>query len=394
MIVAIGACEPAPQAGGASVRDSLGVRIVDHGDIDISALPQWSLEVKPVVSIGVAEGDDAYQLFGVIDAHRSGDGSIAVVDRSRSLRVFDSLGVHVWTTGRRGDGPGEFGWPQMVTELNGDSLLVWDVAHSRLTVFSADGALERTSTVSDLLGDSPSLGLGASGRLLNEHRVSERTLVDGRPVISTDSEVVLLDVSGGEVTFVGREFLVAQFEDRDGNFGPATFAVPSVFALAPGGYWYGNTQDHEVRRVTTSGLETVLRWVGSDRAISEADYQALLHLWAGGSAATLGLERSMREYGRSMPRATRFPAYAELRTDGIDRLRVRDYVRAYADDGTRRWTVFSADGTGVVARLFHSTSFRPVRIGADWILGVETDEFDVERVVLREIVLGSERDSS
>ena len=109
MIVAIGACEPAPQAGGASVRDSLGVRIVDHGDIDISALPQWSLEVKPVVSIGVAEGDDAYQLFGVIDAHRSGDGSIAVVDRSRSLRVFDSLGVHVWTTGRRGDGPGEIG---------------------------------------------------------------------------------------------------------------------------------------------------------------------------------------------------------------------------------------------------------------------------------------------
>ena len=96
MIVAIGACEPAPQAGGASVRDSLGVRIVDHGDIDISALPQWSLEVKPVVSIGVAEGDDAYQLFGVIDAHRSGDGSIAVVPSESSI-------VWVCTSGPRVD---------------------------------------------------------------------------------------------------------------------------------------------------------------------------------------------------------------------------------------------------------------------------------------------------
>ena len=116
-----------------SVRDSLGVRIVDHGELDSAALPQWSLGSDPMVSIGVVDGDDADLLYGVLDAHRRRDGSIAIVDRSRALRVFDSLGAHVWTAGRRGDGPGEFGFPQMVTEISGDSIVVWDVMHRRLT---------------------------------------------------------------------------------------------------------------------------------------------------------------------------------------------------------------------------------------------------------------------
>jgi hypothetical protein len=346
------------------------------------------------VSIGVAEGEEAYQLFGVTDAYRREDGSIAVLDRSRSLRLFDRLGVHLWTAGRRGDGPGEFGYPQRITEISGDSLVVWDLTHSRVTVFSGDGALGRTLTVPELMGSSPSLGLAAPGQLLHEHRVSERTLVDGHPAIVTDSELVLLEIGAGSTAVIGREFWVTQFQDPDGAFGPATFAVPAAFAVVPNGYWYGDTREYEVRRGTASGLEVVLRWQGRDRSVSDADLEALIRHWAGGAAATPERERSMREYGMSMPRADRFPAYEELLTDAADRLWVKDYVREAGDDGLRRWTIFSSGGTEVLGRFFHSASFRPLQMGTEWVLGVDTDPLGVERVVLREIVYGSGRDSS
>ncbi|HEX9659372.1 MAG TPA: hypothetical protein VGA18_03690, partial [Rhodothermales bacterium] len=91
-LLSILACDGGPPAIGVSVVDSLGVRIVEHGDIGFSGLPRWSLDPDPLVSIGVAEGEEAYQLFGVTDAHRRDDGTIAVLDRSRSLRLFDRLG--------------------------------------------------------------------------------------------------------------------------------------------------------------------------------------------------------------------------------------------------------------------------------------------------------------
>jgi hypothetical protein len=102
----------------------------------------------------------------------------------------------------------------------------------------------------------------------------------------------------------------------------------------------------------------------------------------------------MREYGASMPRLDRFPAYEALLTDAAGRVWVRDYVREYEDDGWRRWTVFSADGREVVSRVSHSSSFRPLEIAEGSVLGVQTDELGVERVVARELVTEADRNSS
>ncbi len=94
----------------------------------------------------------------------------------------------------------------------------------------------------------------------------------------------------------------------------------------------------------------------------------------------------MAEYGRTHPRAEQFPAYDEIRTDALGQLWVRDFVREHMDRGFRRWTVFSPNGIEVLGRLSHPDTFRPIRIGADWILGVQRDDLDIERVVLRDIV--------
>jgi hypothetical protein len=109
-------------------------------------------------------------------------------------------------------------------------------------------------------------------------------------------------------------------------------------------------------------------------------------VWGAGPGAGPDLERFIREYGRTHPRADQFPAYEEILTDAVGRLWIRDFVREHTDDGLRHWTVFSPDGTQVLGRLTHSERFKPLDVGDDWILGVEADALDVERVLLHRIV--------
>lgn len=93
-----------------------------------------------------------------------------MLDRSRRLRTFDPTGAHRWTAEGERDGPGEFRYATMVRELRGDSLVVWDVAMNRLTLFSPDGGFARTATVPDLDGNALAWGLATPDRLLVEVR--------------------------------------------------------------------------------------------------------------------------------------------------------------------------------------------------------------------------------
>jgi hypothetical protein len=387
ILVSLSACDSSSRPIGASVRDSLGIAIVDHGALDVGGLPVWSLEAEPILRIGVVDGDDAYQFYDVIDAHRRRDGSIAVLDRSRAVRVFDSLGAHVWTAGGEGDGPGEFRYPQMVTEISGDSLVVWDIRASRLSFFTPDGTWARMRTVSELAGSTRYLGKAGPDLLLIDHRTYERGPISGHEALTHQSEPVLLDVRGAGLRRLDRRFLAREFEEVESQdaFGPAIFDVPAVFAAASDGVWYGDTKDYELRLSTAEGLQVVLRWEGVDRTITEADFDPVLRLWSGGPDVTPEFRQMIRRYGQTHPRAEQFPAYAELRADVLGRLWVRDFVWGHEDDGLRSWTIFSSDGTQMLGRRSHADAFRPLQIGADWIVGVERDDLDVEQIVLRAI---------
>lgn len=71
-------------------RDSAGVTIVEHGRVGLAALPHLRLDSAPLVRVGVTDGDEGYQFNRIIDATVRADGSIAVLDRSMTLRVFGS----------------------------------------------------------------------------------------------------------------------------------------------------------------------------------------------------------------------------------------------------------------------------------------------------------------
>jgi hypothetical protein len=96
----------------------------------------WRLE--PATEIGAV--DEGPFAFGEVRSVLLGPGNkVYIADRMAArIQVFDSIGRHVRTIGRRGGGPSEFGELYALGWL-GDTLLTMDPRNARLGLFSRDG---------------------------------------------------------------------------------------------------------------------------------------------------------------------------------------------------------------------------------------------------------------
>lgn len=387
-MLCLASCGGETPARAVSVRDSLGTTIVEHSAILLDSIPLLRLEESPSLRIGVTEGSEVYQFFRVSDALRRNDGSVIVLDQSRTIRAYDSAGAHLWTAGRQGDGPGEFTITQHVSELPGDTLAVWDPGPGRVSLFTGTGHFVRAWSAPGMAASAILVGLAGGNQLLVERRVLERGVVSGHNALTIESELHLLDVGRSADTVLGRRPYAIEYQevDENGAYSPPIFGTAAVYAPAPAGYWYGTGETAELERCTADGSRTILRWPGTGSVVREADVDAVIEKWTSESDATPELRQFLSRYARTHPRAERFPAYEEIRVDASGGLWVREFVREHEDDGLRRWLVFSADGQSVVARLEHSGSLRILRVDVHGVLGVEQDDMGVEHIVYRRVV--------
>lgn len=87
----------------------------------------WAVSTEPTLEIGVLSGDEAHQLHRVTSVARLPDGGVAVANGgSGEIRMFDARGGFVRSSGKHGDGPGEWRGPDRVRVLGADTLLVVD----------------------------------------------------------------------------------------------------------------------------------------------------------------------------------------------------------------------------------------------------------------------------
>ena len=362
-----------------AVTDSAGVTIVDHGEVAYEELAVWRTADTPHLLIGVAEGEPAYELFDVLDAERLPDGSVAITDRSRMVRLFDPSGVQQWAVGGRGNGPGEFQWPTRVLHLPDDTLLVWDARRARMTRLARDGSAGRIVTVRALGGAASAVGLTDPTGLLVQDPYAERGAISNRGAVTHTLELHRVDLIGGAHAALATRFVGRDWEEEgNGAYSPSIFGARAVVAAAPEGFWFGEATRYELRRTTSEGLDRIVRWSGPDRDVSSGDVDAVLELWA--TEAGPDGDASIRAYGRTHPRADHFPAYEELLIGSDGSLYLADYHRQHEDRASRGWIVFAPDGASVRARLQHPARLRPLRIGAEWVLGVESDSLGVERI--------------
>lgn len=104
---------------------------------DAPTCSSCKLSIRVLATIGDLDGPGSLPgLPGSIAV--DGRGNYWVSFSSSLPMVFDSAGRFIREVGRKGQGPGEFNYPGVITALPGDSVLVADVGTQRATVIAPD----------------------------------------------------------------------------------------------------------------------------------------------------------------------------------------------------------------------------------------------------------------
>ena len=402
ILLAAAACDTPPAPIHTVHTDSAGIPITTAVTPLWGPGEGWTVDPEPLVEIGTVTGAPEYQFSEVVAAVRLGNGDIVVADRGASeLRSYDSAGNFQWRTGRFGEGPGEFESLDFVGTAVGDSLVSYDGSLMRAQFFDSDGELGRTIRValqrSDAAprGSAPDKAVGlANGRLivrfveesadygagiqrwLNERVVAVR-LDDG-------SATPLIVVPGPEVDVQPREggglrggrYMFAKMPE----FGAAADAVAvvgteawSVQVLSP----VDGTTERIVRR------EVVPRQATDP--LVESHLRGILDMALPDDAPAEQVD-FVEQMWRGYRNAPTLPVLRSVHVDTVGNLWLAPYYVAgahpppfevHAPDGAWLGSVSVPPG---LQRAFIQYQAPYMEIGDDYILGVWTDDLDVQYV--------------
>lgn len=232
----ISACDVASREPGPRVlvTDSAGVVIVEsRGEPGRT----WEIAAgdAPVVRLG-SEDDGAPDFFGRINsAHLDSRGNVWVVDlMSAELKAFDvPTGTHLFTAGRRGDGPGEFRMPFPVG-FDEERAWIWDQTLGRLTVLSLDGELLETRRIGTDREITPRLLFRTErGSFLAQlPQAFAGTVTDGMTIQDT-VRIWELQADGWEPELVAERKGVTWYF-AEGTQAPVPFALGTRFGVGAG----------------------------------------------------------------------------------------------------------------------------------------------------------------
>jgi hypothetical protein len=103
--------------------------------------------VERLIEIGCEDCGDARQLSSNWDVAVTETGNVLIVDRDApTLRMFDRTGRPLWTRGRTGAGPGEYGYAMRAAIGPGGTIHVVDMRLRRLTRLGPTGAVTQSLT--------------------------------------------------------------------------------------------------------------------------------------------------------------------------------------------------------------------------------------------------------
>lgn len=384
-----------PQAGAgmAVVRDSSGVRIVESAEPRWRAGDGWRVGSTPRLTIGDQGGDPSYELYQVTDALRLSDSRIVVANAgSAQLRLYSESGEHLLDIGRRGAGPGEFGWLNNAWLAPGDSVMVFDATQRRVSVFSPRGDFVRSfqpavaqehgiPSIAASFADGTLVSIGAPGMphpaalgfVTEDMFTAGSGLIDG--LTWTLSRYT---PTGSYLNRIGEVREGARWRGPRIRHLPFSNGTP-VYAAGEALLYLGNGSAFEVAARTSDGaLAQILRWRGQPREVTRNDVARFR------SAA---LERTRDENHRrdeerwldEVPFPDQMPLYQGLLVDALGHLWVEQYRAPWEE--RPRWWIFDRDGYWL-GEVETPAGFTPRQIGRDYLLALGRGEDDVEIVAL------------
>lgn len=360
VLTACGDADP----GGAVVRDSAGIQIVENGPRALEHAARWTVADSPRLRIGAP---DSASFREIGDALRRADGAIVVSDGgTRLVHAFDSTGAPLW---RQEGGPDtRFRQPRDLWRVAGDTVAVLDPAAQRLTVLGPDGAVVRSAELDATLrpgNPDATAPLGAAGG---------RLFVAG-PASGMDSAGVemerqyLVDAGTGELRELGEYGRMPRVEVPGQRPAWPRFGWARHLAMSEDGLYTGTGERYEVAlHDEDHQTKRLIRWSGPDRDIREEDLEEYFQGYLARVGSSHGQEEQLRAVLADIPVAERKPAYFGLLTDRVGNLWVRDLDLGWMrPPETLRWTVFDGEGK-LIARAELPGGVLPLEIGEDWVL--------------------------
>lgn len=385
LLFALAACGGGAAAGAATtVRDSSGVAIIEHDLTRLSAT--CTIDSTPRLSIGVEEGEEPYMLTRLGGAMRLSDGRVVLADRqSHEIRYFDSTGAWIRSSGRQGQGPGEFTDPFYINVLPGDTIYVGDFRPFQFLVFDEKGDWVRTVRPDPVEVNNPaSRSVLADGRLVLGREDASTRPANFEP---TMMRLDLYDAQGKRTDSLasfpnGRYGRLS--DDRDAIY---IFPLFESFAQARARKdrivtGHASRTELRVRRSDAgSPLDRIIRWNAGSRRITPADIEADR---VAQRARAASLPEAMRPrfldplISDQRPVADSFPAFGMLMLGSDDGIWIREFPRP-TDSTAHHWIGFDRDGA-FRCRLDTRRFSEYLDWGRDYLLVLDPDSVGVVRV--------------
>lgn len=336
---------------------------------------------EPLVRIGMTTGADEYLFGDVAGGVRLPDGSVVIADGGNfNVRRYDAAGRHLWTSGREGEGPGEYSWLEVLRGCPGGAIAIFDPTHNRITRIGEDGSVAGTRALTGEgvnpfnepvcapdggLVYTPLWGFGTDLREVGEFYRRTASLIWAR-----DGGLDTLRTGIPGVEGIG---------GPGGDNSPRTWGRNMVFAAVASGVWFGTTDDYEIEHMDWTGRITrVARWRGPDLAVTPEH-----------------ADRYRNRFLENMSDPARREAFETQGWPRIEAILPERFPAYFAflplPDGAmwvmpHRWRapeqelhLLDADGAWL-RRLTIPVGLRVLDAGRDWVLVRELDELGVQRV--------------
>jgi len=387
--------------GARLVRDSAGARIVENRAAQWSDAEAWAIGATPLFRILGTDGSETNLLIDPTSIAVDSRGRIIVADGNtagwHSILVYDQEGAFLFRAGREGQGPGEFRQLWWASAYRGDSIIGFDQATDRVSVFGPSGRYARevaAPRLSTRRGPRGSMGFtaGVDGAYADGFFLAYPSGyfegLEGPGLGWTYHELLRLDPDGATWDTLGTfKVLLNRWDgtqQRQVSFSPYPFHAPWGQSL-----YYGLGDSFEIRRYGPLGqVELIIRKEHAHRPVTEELRRQFIEWLAGrmsGSVpATEAMVERMRRQLEEAPFADTLPAFSHgfVDTEGylwVENFRwVGDIERAPVASPTV-WSIF--DHAGVWLGDLETPAGLIVRAATrDRVYGFVVDEFDVKEI--------------
>lgn len=381
-LLLLSGCGRDTSAAGAAVRDSAGITIVDYGE-GSPELPQWHLEQVHNSAFSGDRGADVpfYRIRGIV-TYASGRTAVANAG-SGEIIWFDRNDKLIRTSGRQGDGPGEFRSLSGIYLLHPDSLLAYDGQSMGYQVFDSAGGFVRQFRL-QRPGEAPSypvvLATTDQGELILRSLRSYDDAPQGVSRLGIDIQLYdrdghflapLASIAGWEV-FKPADVDRVMFEPLAIPWGRNTelAATPRAVILA-------DNQTGEIRRLSLNGvLEQVFRPPYESRAPVAVDEKetAKERLWAQAPPPAIAM---LRAAFADMPLPSQKPLIEAIRAAADGEVWA---IETSASDRAPRKVLVLDHEFRIAGTLFLPSQLDVRVISRDYVIGIWTGESGVEQV--------------